>query len=730
MKKLFSIPYKSFLVITLALNHMSVIAQNQKDTIDVYSISLEELMNIKVTTATKSSGKVDAVPSIVEVITREQIKQRGYQTLAQVLNDIPDNHEDRSNWGIGEPLNQNVGFGFRFDTGQNTLLLFNGQRLNAFLPGNRFGGEEYLLDNIERIEIIRGPGSALYGANAFTSVVNIISRTAEAGESTVSTEVNYVPTSKGFASSSSFLTGTANGGTIGGAFRYFTEKGQDLSVQNSLYGNATLRDGVNHAIDGDLFYKQGGFRLYSKITNQSRPTFTGFNSVNPTNMKDLTLSMYAYSVGTDYTFKPGGKTEVKLSAGWHQDNWTEVALLPAFQVTPDGTALVRDPAGNPMLDNVPIYRDGQTINTSFFIDGQGANTQSVDGEAQFTYNYSKDNNLILGYYHSDDRVLDAYRPTELNLNPFGYVPFRVIRDNTNNWLFDTNVSRINDGLYGQVNHALAKGLLVTMGARLDMYSGTGLLKAQQYTAFNPRGGIVYSSKSSTFKLLYGLATRIPNGFETLSSVAILGSPTNTPERIGMLQLLWINNWSSNLRTEFGGFRCQITNRLETDANISEQMLAQGFVGQFINVGNGTTAVNNGIDGKLIYKLKGINAMLNFTQYFGSDDGTGARLAYIPNTMINANVNIPYGIFQFDLGINYRGQFTKAASDPRPPVNAYLLGRLNILVSPQRCPLQFKLTGRNIFDTKYNYPSSSVTYTNNFPARGMEVLLSVIYKMKN
>jgi outer membrane receptor for ferrienterochelin and colicin len=143
----------SLLFATIAL---AVHAQHDslKDSSDIYTLSLEELMNIKVTTATKAVGKVDAVPAVIEVFTRELIKERGYQTLAQILNDIQGNHEDRSNWGIGEPVNQNVGFGFRFDTGQNMLLLFNGQRLNAFLPGNRFGGEEYLLDNIERIEII------------------------------------------------------------------------------------------------------------------------------------------------------------------------------------------------------------------------------------------------------------------------------------------------------------------------------------------------------------------------------------------------------------------------------------------------------------------------------------------------------------------------------------------------------------------------------------------------
>src|SRR5258707_8509177 len=208
------------------------------DTIS-YDLSLEELLNIKISTATKTAVGIEEVPAATEVITIEQILQRGYQNLGQVLNDIADNHEDRSNWGIGEPLNQNVGLGFRFDTGQNILLLFNGQRLNAFLPGNRFGGEEYLLNTIERIEIIRGPGSALYGSNAFTAVVNIISKsTINKQSGNVQMGSEYIPTSKGFASAGSVNSSFGKEGFFSGSFRYFTEAGQTLTVSNSLFGNS------------------------------------------------------------------------------------------------------------------------------------------------------------------------------------------------------------------------------------------------------------------------------------------------------------------------------------------------------------------------------------------------------------------------------------------------------------------------------------------------------------
>jgi outer membrane receptor for ferrienterochelin and colicins len=707
-----------------------VCAQNNADnSSDLFDLSLEQLMNLQVTTATKTAGKSDAVPAVIEIITSEQIKARGYQHLAHILNDIGNNHEDRTNWGIGEPTNQNVGFGFRFDTGQNMLILFNGQRLNAFLPGNRFGGEEYLLNNIDRVEIIRGPGSALYGTGAFTCVVNIITKKLS-GKSAdeIIVSGNYVPTSKGVVINNAATLSVGKQGTLSTAFRYQKEEGQKLAIKNSLFGDAELKDGVNHAIDGELFFNSGSLNIFSKISNQSRKTLTGFNGVNPTNMDELNLDMYAYSLGLDKSFKVGQKSEIKISGGWHQDNWTEVALIPQFKVSADGSHLLVDDKGNAILDTLSLYRNGEQMSTSFFIDGQGADTRSLDAEIQFTSNYSRNNNIVFGVYVSDDKILNAERPTELNLSPLEFVPFRNVNDAPNNWLFDLNASRKTLAAFAQMDFNVNEKLNLAAGLRLDSYSGTGLLEAQKYNEVNPRASVVYQlTERGTIKLLYGTATRIPNGFETLSSVSILGDPNNRPERIRTYQLQWINNWSANFRTELGGFRSAISNRLETNASISDNLRAQGYIGQFINTDAPNNQVNNGLDGKIISRINASTFALNFTQYFGSDDGHGNSIAYIPNTMVNLDYNLKLKNVNVNTGFNYRGGFTKSVQDTREPVKNYLVGRLNILYQPTRSPIEYMVSLRNIFNTKYYYPSSSVDFPEHFPARGVEVSIGFIYK---
>jgi outer membrane receptor for ferrienterochelin and colicins len=722
----------SVIFLLMCLLPLSTIAQTSEVNLDqLLELSLEDLMNLEITTATKTAGKLDAAPSVLDVITAEQIRQRGYQTLGQLLNDVANNHEDRANWGIGEPTHQNVGFGFRFDTGQNILILFNGQRLNAFLPGNRFGGEEYLLQNIERIEIIKGPGSSLYGTGAFTAVINIISKkiTSEEGEK-ISVASDYIPTSKGVILNTSALLRVGTKGSLSAALRAFTEDGQSLQVKNSLFGNQHVKDGVKEAIDAEVFYNQGNFNIFAKHTQQQRNTFTGFNGVNPSSLDMLQLSMKATSIGSNYLIKTSKRSDLKLSAGWHNDNWTEVALIPQFQLNAQGTGLFYGDDGLPMLDTLLLYRDGQYINTPFFIDGQGADTRSLDGEIQYTLNYRKNNNIVLGVYIADDRIVGAERPSELNLSPLGFVPFRSMNDPSNNWLFDLNASRQTLAAFAQMDYQITDELTVTGGVRFDNYSGHGILSQQKYSETNPRLSLVYDNKvAGTIKAVFGTATRIPNGFETLSSVSILGNPSNRPERIRTYQLQWINNWSPNWRTEFGVFRSEITNRLETNAEISDELRAQGFIGQFINIGSDLKQVNNGIDGRLVTRIKQSTLTVTATKYFGSDDGYGNPIAYIPQTMMNFDYTLPFGKFLLNAGGNYRGDFTKSPLDPRPGVKNYFIARMNISFSPKDGPIQLRLMARNLFNTTYQYPSSSQDFYNHFPARKIELQLGLTYSPK-
>ncbi len=252
---------------------------------------------------------------------------------------------------------------------------------------------------------------------------------------------------------------------------------------------------------------------------------------------------------------------------------------------------------------------------------------------------------------------------------------------------------------------------------------------QKYTEFNPKFGIVYKNKNIGYvKLMYGKATRIPNGFETLSSVTIIGDPNNRPERIRTIQAIWLKNWSNNFRTELGWFSSTITNHLVTDANLSDALLAQGFIGQFINVGSDLTLKSSGINGKAVFRVKQINGFVNFTRYLDTDDGEGNDIGYITKTMINANLNIPVKWLNINIGANYRGPVTQPAGDTRPVVPAYVLLNLTLLVTPKSIPVEFSLGARNLLDTDVRDPSSNLDFSNHFIGRGLGIWGGLRFKL--
>src|ERR1700741_842942 len=154
--------------------------QAQKDSIpnvsSLLNLSLEQLMNIKVVTASGFLETTSESPSTIIVITAQQIADRGYEQLEDALRDVPGIDMIHIN-GYAPTL-----FYFRGMYGAENLralLMVDGIVENNILGSNDMAGPAYSLHNIERIEIIWGPVSALYGANAFGGIFNIITKKGE-----------------------------------------------------------------------------------------------------------------------------------------------------------------------------------------------------------------------------------------------------------------------------------------------------------------------------------------------------------------------------------------------------------------------------------------------------------------------------------------------------------------------------------------------------------------------
>src|SRR3954469_5891476 len=156
-------------------------AQAQQAT-DLADLSLEELGNLRVTSATLRPERFSDVAASIYVITNDEIRRAGATSLPEALRLAPNLEVSRvsgTTWAITARGFQNV-------ITNKLLVLLDGRALyTSSLSGVLWDAQDVMLEDIDRIEVISGPGGALFGANAFTGVINIISKDARATQGAV-----------------------------------------------------------------------------------------------------------------------------------------------------------------------------------------------------------------------------------------------------------------------------------------------------------------------------------------------------------------------------------------------------------------------------------------------------------------------------------------------------------------------------------------------------------------
>jgi iron complex outermembrane receptor protein len=147
---------------------------------DVTSMSVEDLMNMQVTSVSKRSQKVADAAAAVFVITQDDIERSGARSIPELLRMVPGLEVariDENKWAIGSR-----GFNGRFD--DKLLVLIDGRSVyTPLFSGVYWDVQDMMLEDVERIEVIRGPGATLWGANAVDGVINIITKSAKETQS-------------------------------------------------------------------------------------------------------------------------------------------------------------------------------------------------------------------------------------------------------------------------------------------------------------------------------------------------------------------------------------------------------------------------------------------------------------------------------------------------------------------------------------------------------------------
>src|SRR5437588_3594033 len=152
-------------------------AQSPQGVPDISHMSIEELMNVEVTSVAKRPQRLADAAAAIFVITQEDIRRSGAASIPEALQMVPGLEVvriDENKWAIGSR-----GFNGRFDN--KLLVLIDGRSVyTPLFSGVYWNVQDVMLEDVDRIEVIRGPGATLWGANAVDGVINIITKPAQA----------------------------------------------------------------------------------------------------------------------------------------------------------------------------------------------------------------------------------------------------------------------------------------------------------------------------------------------------------------------------------------------------------------------------------------------------------------------------------------------------------------------------------------------------------------------
>lgn len=550
---------------------------------DLSKLSLEELMKIQVSGASKYSQLASEAPASITIVTAEEIARFGYRTFADVLNSV-------RGFAVNYDRNYSYaavrGFGRPGDYNTRILLLIDGHRLNDNIYDGAYIGTEFSLDLdlIDRIEIIRGPGSSMYGTNAFFASINVITRR---GSQLEGVEI------------------AAQGGslqTIGG---------------RASYGQR-FRNGSQMLVSGSIYHSDGNRRLYYPELD------------TPANNNGIAENMDeddAKNLFTDFSFR-----NFRLQASLV----SRTKLIPtgAYEtVFTDPRTYTRDIRGYFDLSHSHKFSNGAVLATrlgfdryqydAIYVIPSGAVAGGAEANFDISYGtwWSIDTNLTKSFFERHKGTLGfEYRhdPVKVQRNWDASQFYMDARDNTRNW-----------AVYAQDEIHIRSNLILNMGARYDHYSHHG-------GTFNPRLALIYRMREGTvWKALYGHAFRAPNFYEQFYETGIrsAANPNLKPESTRTGELSLEHHLHSNLRLFFAGYIYRVR------ALISQSSDSLGQI-SFINAQG---AHGKGVDFELETRTKsGLLGRIGYTLQRATDHPTHDVLSNSPTHLGKAQLSVPVG----------------------------------------------------------------------------------------
>jgi iron complex outermembrane receptor protein len=463
---------------TITLIALALAAVARADDEKTSKLPLDQLLDTPISTGAKYDQQLSSVAASVTVITAEEIERYGWTSLADVLQASRGFYLTNDRTSIYAGLR---GIGRPSDYNSRLLILIDGQPVNGAIFGSAAVGSDLAIDlgMVEKIEIVRGPGSALYGTYAMLAVINIFTKNADAIDGVAISALSGSNGKQGAAfragkvlTNGLRITTSASWQETDGANLFFPE----YDAPENNHGVAEKRDYEDlHGFR--LTLEKGGFKLSASTrTNiQGVPTAsfgTVFNAATSTSFtRNLVVAEYQHRLGRNAT--------MELRSYWDRGHGS----------------------GSYSYDVVGL---------------ESSISSTIGGEARVHWDLSPNQRLTAGTEYANSRKIEyQYAAGDFN------VDLRRPYDVTSYYL-------------EYEGHPSPRVGFVA-GIRRDDFSATG-------DSTNPRAAILFTpNRSTTIKLLYGSAFRSPNVYEAFYEDSLTpwkAHPDLKPESIRTTELVW------------------------------------------------------------------------------------------------------------------------------------------------------------------------------------------------
>lgn len=462
---------------------------NATDEQDLFSLSFEDLLDVQVDIASKTSETLSSVPSTMSVFSRKQIQALGVDNAYEVMNFVPGMQSTRGDWVGAVPKDH--ARGVYLDSG-NVLVMINGERVNESSFGKASVYMPYIpIEVIEKIEFIRGPGSALYGSNAFLGVMNIVtSKERNALQLVVGSNGRYGATGQ-------FNTSFSDDTSLFASISYDQKDGESYpqGVKDPLEA-LYLEAGVD-------FKKLKLRARYNETSLDEFLNLAGYSTQNQ-HTSDNTF------VGIKYNWVNNDKLKLDSSYSYTKHNISSAGLIAAFDDIPD---FLLGPAWQTTDSKFETELSYQFENQWQLAAGiEYAEAKQVEAGVRTSY-YDDESMLV---------IIDPAYYQQGIVTVMDFPEFASLK-----YTFETYSA------YGQLKIPYSDALTLFVGARYDDVKDID-------SKFSPRLAAVYViNPEHTVKVQYGESFRTPVTNELFSNDDVtVGNPSLRSESVKTTELVW------------------------------------------------------------------------------------------------------------------------------------------------------------------------------------------------